>query len=126
METNTERRDKILKLHLEGKSYIQIAKELNCNKSLVAFYCNKKYNLEKAREKEDSIKEYENIVCSIVKESQNLNQVCKKLGKRGTNTNRKQIEKIIKKYNLDTSHFTVFDFSKNSYTSVDGVIGYPA
>lgn len=113
METNIERRNKILKLRLEGKSLKQIANELNCNKSLVAFYCNKKYNLEKAKEREESTKEYENIVCKIVSESQNLNQVCKKLGKRGTNTNRRQIEKIIEKYNLDISHFKTFDFSEN-------------
>ena len=115
METNIERRDKILKLHLEGKSLGQIAKELNCNKSLVAFYCGKRFDPKKAKEIEDSKLEYENIVCEFVKDSQNLNQVCKKLGKRGTNTVRKQIEKIIDKYNLDTSHFSINHESSNNF-----------
>ena len=40
MEINKERRDAILKLRQEGKTYGQICKELNCTKSIVAFYCN--------------------------------------------------------------------------------------
>lgn len=109
MEINKERRDAILKLRNNGKTYGQISKELNCTKSLVAFYCNpNRYEgIEKDKEKEKAKQEYENLVCSLVKECDNINQVCKALGKRGTNTNLRLIKDIINKYNIDISHFNV-------------------
>lgn len=105
METNLERRSKILKLHNEGLSYNEIAKTLNCTKSLVAFYCGKRYDSEKAAEKEASQLEYEQIVCKAIKTHKNLNQVCKFLGKRPVNNNYKFLKRIIEKYSIDISHF---------------------
>lgn len=100
--------EQILELRSKGFSYSEIMKELNVNKSLVAFYCNEKRqkerfeNLQNSKEKRE---EYEKIVCEIIKESSNLNQVCIRLNKRSTNTNYSFIKKIISKYNLDVSHF---------------------
>lgn len=115
METNIERRDEILRLRSEGMSYGEITKKLNCNKSTVAFYCSGRYLLRKVdEEKERAKKEYEEIVCNLVKECQNISQVCKSLGKRATNNNYLFIEKIIEKYNLDISHFCV-DYSNKKH-----------
>lgn len=101
-----DKREKILELREQGLSYKDISKKMNCSKSLVSFYCNKNNwdKLEK-RQKEQEI--YEGLVCELIKNSTNINQVCKKLGKRSTNTNYAFVKKIISKYNLDTSHFTI-------------------
>lgn len=120
METNFERRDKILELRSNGLSYRKISEALNCAKSTVAFYCNKKrYDPEKEIKKEAAKLEYEKIVCEAVAKCQNINQVCKYLGKKATNTNYRVVDSVIKKYNLDTSHFCV-DYTKknihNPYT----------
>lgn len=108
METNIERREAILKLRAEGKTYGEIAKELNCNRSLIAFYCGKRFDPEKQKEKEESKAEYEKIVCAAIKKSTSISEACKMVGKQPTNTNYKFIEKIIKKYNLDISHFSQY------------------
>lgn len=106
METNYNRRDNILKLREKGKTYNEICKELNCTKSLVSYYCNpNRYDIQKNNERESSKIEYEERICEIIKNSQNINQVCKSIGKRPTNNNYLFVEKIIKKYNIDISHF---------------------
>lgn len=113
MEVNKERRDAILKLRSEGKTYAQISNELNCTKGIVAFYCNpNRYKgVENDQKREKAKQEYEELVCSLVKECDNINQVCKALGKRGTNTNFRLIKDIIEKYKLDISHFNI-DYTK--------------
>lgn len=101
--------EKILKLRSKGLSYSEIMKELNVNKSLVAFYCNEKRQkerFEKLQNNKEKREEYEKIVCEVIKESSNLNQVCVRLNKRSTNTNYSFIKNIISKYGLDISHFT--------------------
>ena len=106
MESIEDRRKKILKLREDGKSYGEISKELNESKSYVAFVCKQSKNdFEKTKKKKKSKKDYELIVCSIVSECFNINQVCKRLFLKSTKTNYNRIEKIIKKYNIDTSHF---------------------
>ena len=117
MELNKERRDAILKLRQEGKTYGQICKELNCTKSIVAFYCNpKRYDsIEKDKKKEQAKREYEELVCSLVKQCDNINQVCKLLGKKATNNNYIFVEKIINKYDIDTNHFCVNFEKKNNH-----------
>lgn len=101
------RREEIFKLRENGFSYNEIAKKLSCNKSIVAYYLNpQRFSIEKIKEKEKKEKEYEEFVCNLVKESENINQVCKALGKKATNTNYEQIKKIILKYQVDISHFT--------------------
>ena len=105
-----ERRNKILKLRDKGYSYKDICKELNCDKSLVAYYCGEnKWQKKKDSliEKENSKLEYEKIVCELVKNNDNINQVCILLGKRATNINYNYIKGIIDKYNIDISHFKI-------------------
>lgn len=106
MDTNIIRRDAILKLRKEGNSYREISKKLNCNLSLVSYYCGK-CDIEKQNMREESKSEYEGIVCDLVSKLDNINQVCKALNKSQTNRNREHIQKIIDKYQLDTSHFLV-------------------
>ena len=101
--------EKILELRSKGLSYSEIMKELDVTKSLVAFYCNEKRQkerFEKLQKSKEKKEEYEKIVCELIKESTNLNQVCIRLNKRSTNTNYLYIKDIISKYNLDISHFT--------------------
>lgn len=124
METNIERRDKILYLRAQGKSYSEISKELNCNRSLVAFYCGRRFDMDSQNERESSKEEYEHLVCEAIKQSTNLNQVCKRIGKRGTNTTRKSIERIIAKYNLDTSHFIKEVTPNNLFIKYDDSVVY--
>lgn len=95
----------IIEYREKGLSYQEIAKEVGCSKSLVALYCNSEYQ-EKIKRKKIEQMEYERVICQLIKESDNINQVCKKIWKRPTNTNYSSIKKIISKYNIDTSHFT--------------------
>lgn len=113
MEANLERKLEILKLREEGKSHSQIAKELGCSKSLVSFYCGKRYDPEKSKKAEEAKIKYEKMICDIILKCENLNQVCKAIGKRGTNTNYEFVKKIIEKHNVDISHFKPFDYSNN-------------
>lgn len=105
----TTKGEKILKLRERGYTYSEIVKELNVTKSLVAFYCNEKRQKEYLEIIENNKKkkeEYEKIVCDVINECSNLNQVCIRLNKRPTNTNYVFLKNIISKYNLDISHFT--------------------
>lgn len=100
--------EEIKKLHKDGHSYGVIAKMKGTSKSIVAFYCNEKRQqevVERCQIREKSQKEYEEIVCSIIKDSCSIYQVCKKLNKRPTNNNYLMVQKIIDKYNLSTTHF---------------------
>ena len=100
---------KIIDFHKNGYSYNDIAKELNISKSLVAYYCNEKRQQERLEKKQNALRkkeEYEKIICQLIKENTNLNQVLVLLNKRNTNTNYDFLKKIIDKYNIDTSHFT--------------------
>lgn len=97
---------KVQQLKNDGKSYNQISKELNINRDAVVRY-NLNYNIE---EYENKLKEKNNeelYICKLIKESNNINQVCKKLGQKGTNKQYLKIKKIIEKYNIDTSHFCI-------------------
>lgn len=104
-----EQIDEIIKLHNEGYSYNKIAKKLNISKSLVAYYCNEKRQQERLEKRENALRnkeEYEKLICKLIEENQNLNRVLFLLGKRSTNTNYDFLKNIIKKYNIDTTHFT--------------------
>ena len=100
--------EEIIHLNKNGYSYNEISKMLNISKSTIAYYCNVKKQEERIQKHEDIIRkreEYESIVCDVVKKCTNLNQVCILLNKRPTNTNYDRIKYIIKKYNIDISHF---------------------
>lgn len=116
METDIERREKILKLRQDGLSYTDICKQLNCDKSIVAYYCGvNKYQKKKEviEQKEKDRLLYEKLVCDLIKNCNNISQVCIKLGKEPTNVNYAAIKKIIKKYNVDISHFCTSNSGKN-------------
>lgn len=104
-------REEILKLHEQGLSYREIANRINKSKSLVAFYIRTKDKNwdDKKKEKELKDKEFHDLVISIIKESNNFNQVCNKLNLRPTNENYNRIKKIINLYNVDISHFNTLD-----------------
>lgn len=101
-------RKEIIKLHEQGLSYREIANKLGKSKSLVAYYIRTKDCDWDTKEKEKSQKEKEfhELVINIVKESNNLNQVCRKMNLRSTNENYQRINKIINLYSVDISHFT--------------------
>ena len=104
-------REEILKLHEQGLSYREIANRINKSKSLVAFYIRTKDKNwdDKNKEKELKDKEFHDLVISIIKESNNFNQVCNKLNLRPTNENYNRIKKIINLYNVDILHFNTLD-----------------
>lgn len=101
----------IIKLHEQGLSYREIAEKLGKSKSLVAFYIRTKDSDwdSKRKAKEEKEKEFHNLVISIIKESNNYNQVCNKLNLRATNTNYDRLKKIVSTYNVDISHFNTLD-----------------
>ena len=108
MDTDFERRDSIIKLRNEGKTYGEISKILGCKKGIIAFYCNpNRYDFARRNSERD---EYERIIVKAVPKCYNINQVCRMIGKKGTNTNIRLIKEIIDKHNIDTSHFS-FDGS---------------
>lgn len=115
MKTIEERRKEILKLRKNGESYGKIASKLNESKSYVAFVCKQSdEDLKKTIEREKSKEEYELMICSIISECFNINQVCKRLFLRNTTTNYKRIKKIIEKYNVDTTHFSNIEESNKT------------
>lgn len=110
----------IIEYREKGLSYQEIAKEIGCSKSLVALYCNSEYQ-EKIEKKKSEQIEYEKMICKIIEDSDNINQVCKKIGKKATNTNYAFINKIISKYKIDISHFST-DYSSKSVKYTDDEI----
>lgn len=118
-----EKYQQFKELHDKGLSYTEIAKQCNSTKSLVAYYLGSRWEQEKEQriQREKDQQEYENIVVELIKDSKNINEVCNKLGIRGTNTNYERIIKIIDKYQIDTSHFCI-DFTQRkskNYTKED-------
>ena len=105
METDFKRKHDILRLRSEGLSYSEICKRLGCNKSIVAFYCSGRYLLNNV-DTEKQKQEYEELICKVITKCNNINQICKALGKKPTNTNYNFIKNIIKKYDINISHFT--------------------
>lgn len=108
--TEAEEKYKLFKeLHDQGLSYAQIASKCNSTKSLVAYYLGTKWqkDREKIIEREKAKQEYEQIIVDLIPKCKNINDICKNLGIRATNTNYSRINKIIEKYNIDTSHFYI-------------------
>lgn len=119
---SAEEIEEILNLHNEGYSYNQIAKLKNTNKSIIAFYCNEKRNknvIERQKERERNEKEYEEIICKLVKNNDNINQVCRILNKRPTNTNIRAIKNVIDKYKISIGHFRMKRQNKSAKKLTD-------
>lgn len=108
--TEAEEKYKLFKeLHDQGLSYTQIALKCNSTKSLVAYYLGTKWQKDKEKtiEREKAKQEYEQIIVDLIPKCKNINDICKNLGIRATNTNYSRINKIIEKYNINTSHFCI-------------------
>lgn len=104
----------IKRLYNEGKKYDEISLELDIPEYTIQRNCSNNCNILNKRINKyyDGI-EKEKEICEIIKNSSNLNCVCKALGKRATNNNYTKLRKIIKKYDIDTSHFK-FNGSKKT------------
>lgn len=96
----------IEKLFNDGKKYDEISLMLNIPEYTIKRNCsnNCKVLKEQIKKYNDKLEE-EKRICNLIKESNNLNCVCVALGIRATNNNYNKLRKIIKKYNIDTSHF---------------------
>ena len=105
---------KIKRLYNEGKKYDEISLELDIPEYTIKRNCSNNCNILNKRINKyyDDI-EKEKEICEIIKNSSNLNCVCKALGKRATNNNYTKLRKIIKKYGINTSHFK-FNGSKKT------------
>ena len=111
----SEREKQVLDLRSKGYSYSNIAKELNMSKSTVAYFCRKSLNENKVKHNKDKLKaqeEYEQIVCSVIPQAKSMNELCILMNRRGTNNNILFFQKIIEKYNIDTSHFSSIPYTK--------------
>lgn len=97
---------RIKRLYDKGKKYDEISLELDIPEYTAKRSCSNGCKLlkEKIKRYYDELEE-EKKICDIIKSSNNLNCVCAALGKRATNNNYSKLRKIIKKYNIDTSHF---------------------
>lgn len=98
--------EKVKLLKLEGKTYKEISDLLNITPEQARYY-NLFVDIDAYAKAEKEIKKQEEKICELIKTSNNINQVCRKLGQKGTNTQYAKIQKIIDKYNIDTSHFCV-------------------
>lgn len=94
---------KIQELRNQGFSFNHIASIIGITKSQANYYG--KIDLKRYEKKQSTQKKFEEYVCNLIPQCDNINQVCRLLGHKGTNTYYKQIENIIIKYHIDTSHF---------------------
>ena len=96
----------IKRLYNKGKRYDEISLELDIPEYTIERNCSNNCKVLEARINRyyDKLEE-EKRICEIIKKSNNLNCVCSVLGKKATNNNYNKLRKIIKKYNIDTSHF---------------------
>lgn len=97
---------KIKKLYEEGKKYDEISLELDIPEYTIQRNCSNNCKILNQRiNKFNNDIEEEKRICNLIKDSNNLNCVCQKLGKRATNNNYSKLRQIVKKYDIDTSHF---------------------
>ena len=95
--------ENVQRLRQEGKSFGEIAKELLITKSQVNYY--NRINIEEYDNKKASYDEYVKSVCKLATKCTNINQILHILGKKGTNEYYKQIRRILRENDVDTSHF---------------------
>lgn len=94
---------KAQELRRNGLSYTKIAIELLITKSKAKYLCS--LDIKEIEKKKSCNDIFEKKICQLVKKCDNIYQICKILGYKPTNTYYYKINKIIEKYNLDTSHF---------------------
>ena len=94
--------EKVKKLLLEGKSRIEIANILDCQKSVVNYYANPK-NWEKfERKQQTQIKrlEFEKSILSVLDQATSLSNICDLIGIQHTNTNINRVSKFLEEKNI--------------------------
>lgn len=109
---------KIKDLDANGINLGEIAKRLEMSYNQVRYYA-RLFDLDYYTEKLAKKDEEEKYICELIKNSNNINQVCSKLGIVGTNSNYKKIYSIIEKYKIDTSHFCVITNMTHSNSKRD-------
>lgn len=101
----------ILNLQKQGKSLREISKELNINRSTVAYVCSSK-SIDKIttaiRQREEDKENFEKLVCEAARKCYTYSQICDAIGKNRTRQYVDKIKQIIEKYNIDISHFKTF------------------
>lgn len=90
-------------LRKEGLSFKDIGVSMGITKSKARYLCSLDINEVETKIKNHVLHEEE--ICSLVPKCNSINEIIKILGHKGTSEYYKQIQKIINKYNLDTSHF---------------------
>lgn len=94
---------KVKELRQEGCSFRIIGAKLGISRYSAYYFSKIDENLYAKRIEENKDKELD--ICDIIKTSNNLIDVCNKLNTKFTRTRKRQLETIIKRYNLDISHF---------------------
>lgn len=94
---------KIQELRSKGKSYGDIARQLLITKSQACYFS--KIDLDERKEKLNNKLSFEEKICELAKKCENINQICKIIGKKSTNENYKKIKNILQINNVDISHF---------------------
>ena len=94
---------KIQELRSKGKSYGDIARQLLITKSQACYFS--KIDLDERKEKLNDKLSFEEKICELAKRCENINQICKIIGKKSTNENYKKIKNILQINNVDISQF---------------------
>ena len=112
---------KIQELRSKGKSYGDIARQLLITKSQACYFS--KIDLNERKEKLNDKFSFEEKICELAKKCENINQICKIIGKKSTNENYKRIKNILQINNVDIPHFNQ-NISNNSSSAKKDVKYY--
>lgn len=119
-----ERFKKVTELKNRGLTNKEIANELGINIYAVVYVLSKKgkKSLLRKQAKQNADKIFEEKVLKVLPNSNSLNDVCYNLGLKGVNWYYKKIKDIIKKYNIDISHFgTLKKTNVHNFTKLSDV-----
>lgn len=107
--------ESIYTLRKQGFSQVEIAENLGLNINFVKRRFQKRYQetLKRKQEKEEQNKLFENLVIEKLPLAHSMNNLCNLLGLKGVDGYYNKIIKIIKKYDLNTEHFTIWSSSNN-------------
>lgn len=120
-EETIEKRNRILELKKQGYTGKEIATIVGCSPELVYHYI-RKNDWDVLLEKEEKEKKHELLIVDLIKTSNSLYEVCKKLNKKPTNTNYKRLRNISKKYNVDVSKMEKNKHQKRKPYTIDEVL----
>lgn len=95
--------EKVQKLLKEGKSRVEIANILDCQKSTVNYYANPK-NWEKFERKQKTQTkrlEFEEAILSVVNQASSLSDICNLIGICRTRTNKERVSKFLEERDIN-------------------------